>query len=275
MAIKRVLLPIHDDGSFESLASTAFLLGEMFSAEVEGLFIQSEALLVPMFEGPISREEEFFTVGAVQGKRRAIAARVDSVFKASAKRFPRVETKFHSLVGDLAAVFIRHGRLADISVICSQYKFDRAFWTDVQNATLLLSGHPVLLVSSSPRKSHFKKVVIAWKESLEAARAIAAAQPLLAKAEEVHLITVDDGSGAVNSLREVEEYLLLHYGGVSSKVLPDGSQFAGAQLLEHAQSLDALLVMGAFSHWRFKEVTLGGVTDYVLRKATVPVLMMH
>ena len=76
MAIKRVLLPIHDDGSFESLASTAFLLGEMFSAEVEGLFIQSEALLVPMFEGPISREEEFFTVGAVQGKRRAIAARV-------------------------------------------------------------------------------------------------------------------------------------------------------------------------------------------------------
>ena len=230
MAIKRVLLPIYDDGSFEPLASMAFLLGEMFSAQVEGLFVQSEALLVPMFEGPA---EEFFTVEAVQGKRRAIAARADALFKASAKRFPHVETEFHSLVGDLAAVFIRHSRLADIAVICSQYKFDKAFWTDVQNATLFLSGHPVLLVSSSPRKSHFKKVVVAWKELLEAARAIAAAQPFLAKAEEVHLITVDDGSGAVNSLREVEEYLLLHCGGVSSKVLPDGSQFAGAQLLEH------------------------------------------
>jgi nucleotide-binding universal stress UspA family protein len=275
MAIKRVLLPIHDDGSFEPLASMAFLLGEMFSAQVEGLFVQSEALLVPMFEGPISAEEEFFTVGALQGKRRAIAARADSVFKASANRFPHVEAKFHSLIGDLATVLISHGRLADISVICSQHKFGRAFWTDVQNATLFLSGRPVLLVSSSPRKSHFKKVVIAWKESLEAARAIAAAQPLLAKAEEVHLITVDDGSGAVNSLREVGEYLLLHNGGVSSKVLPDGSQFAGAQLLEYAQGLDALLVMGAFTHRRFKEAILGGVTDYVLRNATVPVLMMH
>ena len=93
--------------------------------------------------------------------------------------------------------------MADISVICSQYNFDGTFWTDVQHATLFLSGHPVLLVRLVQSKSHFEKVVIAWKELLEAARAIAAAQPLLAKAEEVHLITVDDGSGAVNSLRKL------------------------------------------------------------------------
>ena len=91
------------------------------------------------------------------------------------------------------------------------------------------------------------------------------------------MITVDDGRGAVNSLREVEDsILLLHYGGVSRQSFSQMvHKFAGAQLLEHAQSLDALLVMGAFSHPRFKEVILGGVTDYVLRKATVPVLMMH
>jgi len=274
MAIKRVLLPINDDGSLEPLASMAFLLGEMFSAQVHRLFVQSEARLVPRFEGPTRHEEEFFTVGAVQGKRRVIAVRAHSVFKASAKHFPNVETKFHSSVGDLAAVFTRHGRLADIAVICSQYKFEKAFWTDVQNATLFRSGQPVLIVSSGPRKSQFNKVVVAWKESPQAARAIAAARPLLAKAEEVHLVTIDDGGAAVDSLQEVEEYLLLHSAKVSSAILP-AKRFAGLQLLEHAQNLDALLVMGAFSHLRVKERILGGVTDYVLRESMNPVLMMH
>jgi nucleotide-binding universal stress UspA family protein len=97
---------------------------------------------------------------------------------------------------------------------------------------------------------------------------------LLAKAEEVHLVTVDDDSNAVNSLREVEQYLLLHSAKVSSAILP-ATRSAGLQLLEHAQNLDALLVMGAFSHWRFKEVILGGVTDCVLRESMHPVLMMH
>jgi nucleotide-binding universal stress UspA family protein len=45
--------------------------------------------------------------------------------------------------------------------------------------------------------------------------------------------------------------------------------------LAQAVRLEGLLVMGAFSHWRWQERLLGGVTDYVLREASTPVLMMH
>ncbi len=36
-----------------------------------------------------------------------------------------------------------------------------------------------------------------------------------------------------------------------------------------------LVVMGAYSHSRLKELLLGGVTQHVLENATLPVLMMR
>lgn len=36
-----------------------------------------------------------------------------------------------------------------------------------------------------------------------------------------------------------------------------------------------LLVMGAYGHWRMRELVLGGVTQHVLRHTEVPVLMSH
>ena len=97
----------------------------------------------------------------------------------------------------------------------------------------------------------------------------------MARAREVHLFAIDDGSEAVTSLREAEEYLSLHYDEVRSEVLTGESHQVGKLLLAQAHRLGALLVMGAFSHWRWQERLLGGVTDYMLREASIPVLMMH
>ena len=79
----------------------------------------------------------------------------------------------------------------------------------MQNAMLFRSGRPVLMVPPQADRLKFETVVIAWKQSLEAARAIAA-QPFMALAREVHLFTIDEGTKAVTSLREAEEYLALH-----------------------------------------------------------------
>jgi len=276
MAIKRVLLPVSGDGNFEPLADMAFLIGEMFSAQVMGLFVQSPGVVVPLFDGVVSPEQVRTLIETAQGR----AARAQSMFKASAERFPHVESAFHSLIGDVETLFIRHGRLADISIIAPQNQLEdgfwgSSFWLDVQNATLFRCGRPVLLVPPHAPGSNFETVVIAWKESLEAARAIAAAQPFMTRAREVHLFTIDDGGEAVTSLREAEEYLSLHYDEVRCEILRGDSDQIGELLLAQAHSLGAFLVMGAFSHWRWRERLLGGVTDYMLREASIPVLMMH
>ena len=142
----------------------------------------------------------------------------------------------------------------------------RAIGSICRTPLLFRSGRPVLMVPPQAGRPKFETVVIAWKQSLEAARAIAAAQPFMAMAREVHLFTIDDGTQAVTSLREAEDYLSLHYNEVRSEVISGEPHQVGKLLLAQATRLGALLVMGAFSHWRWQERLLGGATDYVLAR---------
>lgn len=279
MAIKRVLLPVSGGGNFESLSDTALHIAERFSAQVMGLFVQPPDLVIPYFD-VTGMEETSTLIATAQQTRRDAAARAQSTFKASAERFPHVECIFRSVTDDVEASFVHHSRLADVSVITPPDPLEDGFWgspywLDVQNATLFRSGRPVLFVPRRAIKPSFDTVVIAWKESLEAARAIAAAQPFMTLARQVHLVTIADASNATTSLREAEEYLSLHYDEVRSEVIAGDSHDVGRLLLAQAYGLGALLIMGAFSHWRWRERLLGGATDYVLREASIPVLMMH
>jgi nucleotide-binding universal stress UspA family protein len=63
---------------------------------------------------------------------------------------------------------------------------------------------------------------------------------------------------------------------VEQAKIESGSREVGAALLEEAgKAKKSMLVMGAYGHRRWKEWAFGGVTQYVLRHATLPVLMMH
>jgi nucleotide-binding universal stress UspA family protein len=118
--------------------------------------------------------------------------------------------------------------------------------------------------------------VIGWKEGIEIARAIAAADSLLMLAKEVYLVTVGKASQTTGSLREVENYLQLHFAELRSEVLTPTEKNIGETLISTCEMRgSALLVMGAYSHWRWQERVFGGVTEYVLREARTPVLMAH
>ena len=117
MAIKRVLLPVSPDKSFEPLADAAFHIGDKFSAQVMGLFVQAPALVIPMFNDAASVAEVGTIAATARERRREAAAKAESMFKAAAERFPHVDSTFRSITGDVEASFVRHGRLSDISVI--------------------------------------------------------------------------------------------------------------------------------------------------------------
>jgi len=279
MSVKRVLLPVGGNGNLESLSDTAFHVAERLSAQVMGLFVQPRGLVIPYFD-VTGMEETSTLIETVQQSKREAAARAQATFEASVGRFPHVESVFRSIVGDVEASFIEYSRLADLSVIMPPDPLEDGFWgspywLDVQNATLFRSGRPVLFVPPRAIRPSFDTVVIAWKESLEAARAIAAAQPFMTLARQVHLLTITDEGDATTSLRQAEEYLSLHYDEVRGEIITGEPHEVGKLLLAQAYRLGALLVMGAYSHWRWRERLLGGVTDYVLREASIPVLMMH
>ena len=115
-------------------------------------------------------------------------------------------------------------------------------------------------------------VVIAWKESVEAVRAVAAAEPFLAEAKRIKLVSITEGDEA-GSAAAMAEYLRKagHY--IALEPLVAQSREAGELLLEASMCAGHLLVMGAYGHWRWRERVFGGATQHVLHYTPMPVLM--
>lgn len=278
MPIKRVFLPLSNDEGVDTTVKAAFLLGKMFSAQVSGLFAQHFPIVMPE-TGPafikadtLRRIEE-----TIRNELAEAQKQTQSVFTDHARQNPEVDSQFASSAEHVGSA-IRHGAfLADISVVGRNGASASSDRSEVRDALLFQSGRPVLLVPPDGiGEQNFDRIVIAWKESVEAVRAIAAVQPFLAKASEVHLVTVSNDSRAREALADAEQYLQLHYANIQSEIVPSSSQSIGETLLHYARGKgNALLVMGAYSHWKWQERVFGGVTEDVMKSATMPLLMAH
>ncbi|MEO8021651.1 universal stress protein [Polaromonas sp.] len=149
---------------------------------------------------------------------------------------------------------------------------------DFVESVLVSSGKPALVLPYIGAPSIIgETVVVAWKPTREAARAVSAALPLLQRAAQVHILSWSDGDEAVGGEGlSLGGYLALH--GVKAiwhreTQVPD---LLGELLLSRAFDLEAdLLVMGCYGHSRAREWVLGGTSRTVLRSMTLPVLMAH
>jgi nucleotide-binding universal stress UspA family protein len=144
---------------------------------------------------------------------------------------------------------------------------------------LFKSGRPVLLVPSKWRGETLgENVVIGWKPTREAARAIADAMPFLTGAKKVTVLTVDaapDGYGQGPG-RDIATHLAREGVRVEVRNLDSMGRLAETALLEEARAVGAdLLVMGGYGHGRLTEFVFGGVTRALSRTSPIPVLISH
>ena len=147
-------------------------------------------------------------------------------------------------------------------------------------AVMLKSGRPVMFVPAGvPPPLPPTRIVLAWKPTREAARAVHDAMALLQTAEHVEVVMVDmDELPLAN--RSSSEQLLDHLRrhGVQARAVHVDAQGAsvGATLQSHAERVDAqLIVTGWYGHSRLREWVLGGVTRELLLLPGVPVLFSH
>jgi len=145
---------------------------------------------------------------------------------------------------------------------------------------VLHGARPVLLV---PRQGEFEHVgrnaVIAWDGSIEAARAITAALPLLRHSRKATLAVFNPQERYEAHGEEPGADMALFLARHGIQVVVEQRTTAldvGDALLSMAANLGAdLLVMGCYGHTRLHELVLGGASRTVLRSATLPVLMAH
>jgi nucleotide-binding universal stress UspA family protein len=200
----------------------------------------------------------------------------ESIPQATAPLDGAVSAEWRVATGDEARLLPQYGRVADL-IVLGRTREGGETPTEVIDAALLESGRPLLLVPARPPAQIGRTVAIAWKDTPEAASAVAAALPLLRRAHQVAILTVDEGGAADQAAgARLRDALLWHNRATSTRGLkPDGAEPAAA-LLRAANDVGAdLLVMGGYGHSRFREVVLGGFTRHVLRAAELPVLMAH
>lgn len=142
------------------------------------------------------------------------------------------------------------------------------------------AGRPVILVPRNWNQADCgRRILIAWNGSREAVRAVFDALPLFKAAYHIKVLQVgtsDQTRITRLELGDVCTMLARHGIRATADTLSLPRATAGPALISAAKAENAdLLVMGAYGHWRFRELVLGGATRHVLRNTNVPVLMSH
>jgi len=144
--------------------------------------------------------------------------------------------------------------------------------------TVLTSGRPVLLVPPGVDALRAEHVIVGWKESREARRALSDSLPFLHQAKAVSIIEVCDAGMEGSAQRHVDDiaqYLARHRITVASALAVHGDDPA-TELMHRASAADAdLIVAGAYGHTRLGEWIFGGVTRGLLTTSPVCCLMAH
>jgi nucleotide-binding universal stress UspA family protein len=166
------------------------------------------------------------------------------------------------------------GRLADLIIADRPDQIAGFAIQAIENA-LFAVRRPVLLL---PRGVHRlgKQAAVAWNGSTEAATAMHHAVDLLEPGAKVTIIQVGELSDTATPASALADYLGWHCLESETLVFEDKPKSTGQLIMTAANDAEAdLLVMGAYTHSRFREMLLGGVTEQMLRGCNLPVLMAH
>lgn len=188
-----------------------------------------------------------------------------------------------SALGDYAAAieFARQALYADLLVLGQPepgLSSTAGVPADFVESVLMSSGKPAVVIPwIGPQRALGDVVAIAWKQTPEAARAVAAAMPILQRARQVHVLSwASEVPPTVPGRLDLDTWLHAHGIGPQWHHYGEEAMQPGDLILSASCDLGAdLLVMGCYGHSRAREWVLGGATRTVLQSMTLPVLMAH
>jgi nucleotide-binding universal stress UspA family protein len=208
---------------------------------------------------------------------------VEVDLKSAAEAFDRdaagVETEWRSYEAMPTASLIAAARAADLIVLGAQGPETNAYrFADIAQV-MLQSGRPVLVAPLDPELLTAEKVVVAWKDTREARRAVHDALPFLVHATDVLLLAVTTEEDVAYAKEQVDDVALaLKRRGAPARGLvvtaPDGS--VAHELNAEAAAIGAdLIVAGGYGHSRMAEWILGGATRDLLDRPQRYLLLSH
>jgi len=280
--MKTILVPTEQGSAMTSALNTALLLAGKFGSCIEGFPLR------PAVADMVAMDPDTgLTMVAVKENDAEMVRQAQDLFRTfmEGRGVPRcVETgpvtstswawldsapSGNDFVGS-------YGRVFDLIVLARPGEEWQSPSMVTLESALFESGRPVMIAPPTSPASLGTNVLIAWNCSTEQARATGFAMPLLRLAERITICTVEGATVAGPSGEQMARSLKLN--GITAEpiTISPGKRSAGEALLAKAAELNCdLLVKGAYTQSRLRQMIFGGTTRHVLAHAKLPILMAH
>lgn len=283
--MRSIGIPVADRQECAVALDVAFKLARAVGADVVGYHMRPSR--------DVSGQDTRLAISAVWGDPWPVeddktseqaAAAAGKLFAAMAEQHGFVVSRKHGKGLDLRALWREKlgtpdklmpliGPVNDLLVVSRPGKSGGSKALQVLMSALLDSGSPVLVLPQKKVAVPCRHIAIAWNRGPQEARAVHATLPLLLQAEQVTLVTVDKEPKHGPAAREMVEYLKCH--GIRASEFR-GSGSGGPGLVKAAKEVGAdVLVSGAYTKGRIRQMLFGGITEYLIRGTTFPVILMH
>jgi len=279
MSFRTIIVHADANARFKQRLDVAIRLALEFGAELVGMYLVPTAALTPSVAALLPSD----VVAGYLRETGEAQHRAESVFRQATQAAGLPSIDWRAPAGAAIEAAIAQARCADL-VVVGQAKpddIDALFAMELTTSVMLSAGRPTLIVpyiGSPPTVG--ENVLVAWDGGREAARAVADALPILAKAKKVVVTSINSDSEhpANDALMQsrLVAYLRCHDVDPKANVCDRNDGDVGEWLLSQAADLGTdLIVMGGYGHPRLREMVLGGATQSILETMTVPVLMSH
>ena len=278
--MKTILVPTEKSDLMSATLETALLFAKRFDSYIEGFalraaisdFVAADLIVADAWavaetrDAELAKEartvfENFMTSRSVPQHTGAVASLSYGWTESDAAR--------DAFVGS-------YGRVFDIIVFGRPGSYPAGSSMAAVEAALFESGRPILIAPPTPPTQLGENIVIAWNRSTETARVTAFAMPLLHRAKKVTVLTVTGGMVPGPEGTELARYLQRN--GIAAQALSveSGNRSSGEMMLQKAAELGCdLLIKGAYTQSRLRQMIFGGATSHILAKTTLPVFMAH
>jgi nucleotide-binding universal stress UspA family protein len=280
--MKTILVPTEQGTAMASALDTALLLARKFDSCIEGFALRpAVADLVAM------DPDSGLTMVAVKENDAEMVRQAEELFRAFMENHRIVQRSGdgpaslscswladapsgHDFVGS-------YGRVFDMIVLARPGDEWQSPSMITLESALFESGRPVLIAPPAPPRSLGTNILVAWNNSTEQARTMADATPILRLAERITILTVEGATVAGPSGEQMARSLKMN--GIAAETVtmkPVGKRSAGETILAKADELGCdLIVKGAYTQSRLRQMIFGGTTRHILANAKLPVLMAH
>jgi nucleotide-binding universal stress UspA family protein len=286
MSIKSILAVAAGGPGDHVVLDTALSLARPFAARIVVLHVKIDPrTAIPMVGEGMSSAVIADVMESIERQAAVRARQAREAFEAwriergiAAVASPEDKTSvgidWKEMVGRPAETPALAGRVHDL-IVAGRDGGDEPTAAAAIEACLFSSGRPVLVAPRVAPTRLGRRIAVFWNGSAQAARAVSDAIAVMERTERV--VVLDSGETAGEAPTAADLIARLHARGipVSGRSVEPRDGMGAALAAAAAEEGCDLVVMGAYSHSRLRQLILGGVTRHMLGAANLPVFMSH